>query len=50
MTIDGRLKVDVKQRRPVLRIINQDGESYYLDEAGRPMPLSDTVIVRAARS
>jgi cell division protein FtsQ len=41
MTIDGTLKVDVKQRRPVIRIFNANGESYYLDEDGKPMPLSD---------
>lgn len=41
MGIDGKVEVDVKQRRPVIRIMNADGESYYLDEAGKPMPLSD---------
>lgn len=39
--INGELKVEVKQRKPVLRVINADGESYYLDDAGKPMPLSD---------
>jgi cell division protein FtsQ len=46
MSIDGKLSVDVKQRRPVIRIINADGESYYLDEEGRPMPLSDKFSAR----
>jgi cell division protein FtsQ len=41
MTIDGRLKVEVKQRKPLLRIINTSGDSYYLDEEGKLMPLSD---------
>lgn len=39
--VDGTMKVEVKQRKPILRIFNADGESYYLDEAGKPMPLSD---------
>ena len=41
MTIDGGLKVDVKQRNPIIRIINADGDSYYLDDEGKLMPLSD---------
>ena len=41
MTIDGEVKVEVKQRKPVIRVINMDGESYYLDSEGKLMPLSD---------
>jgi cell division protein FtsQ len=41
MSIDGVVKIDVKQRRPVIRIINSDGDSYYLDDEGTLMPLSD---------
>ncbi|MCW3083649.1 MAG: hypothetical protein JWP12_1015 [Bacteroidetes bacterium] len=41
MSIDGVVKVDVKQRNPIIRIINADGDSYYLDDDGRLMPLSD---------
>ena len=41
VSIDGVVKVDVKQRRPLIRIINADGESYYLDDEGKLMPLSD---------
>ncbi len=41
ITIDGRLKVEVQQRRPLLRIININGDSYYMDDAGKLMPLSD---------
>ena len=40
MTIDGKVKVDVKQRKPVIRIINTSGESYYIDDEGKLMPLS----------
>jgi cell division protein FtsQ len=41
ITIDGRLKVEVKQRRPLLRVINASGDSYYLDDVGKLMPLSE---------
>ena len=33
-TIDGVVHIDVKQREPVLRVINRFGDSYYLDERG----------------
>lgn len=46
MSIDGVVKVDVKQRNPVLRVINADGDSYYLDDAGKLMPLSDKYTVK----
>ncbi|MDQ3046305.1 MAG: hypothetical protein M3R27_02070 [Bacteroidota bacterium] len=39
--INGKLTVNIKQRKPVIRIINADGDSYYLDEEGTLMPLSD---------
>ncbi len=38
-TIDGRILIDVKQRRPIARIFSKN-ESYYLDENGGLMPLS----------
>jgi len=41
ITIDGRLKVEVKQRKPLIRIFNTKGDSYYLDDEGKLMPLSD---------
>lgn len=41
VTIDGRVKVNVKQRRPIVRIISENGDSYYMDDAGKLMPLSD---------
>jgi cell division protein FtsQ len=41
VTIDGRVKVNVKQRKPIVRIINENGDSYYMDDSGRLMPLSD---------
>ncbi len=40
--VDGRLSIHVSQRTPAIRIINKDGSSYYLDKAGKKMPLSTT--------
>jgi len=37
-TIDGKLTINVKQRRPIVRIFSQN-ESYYMDEVGNLMPL-----------
>lgn len=41
LTIDGILQIDVKQRKPILRVINAFDESFYIDENGKLMPLSD---------
>jgi cell division protein FtsQ len=41
MSINGEVRVSVKQRKPVARVINSDGDSYYIDSEGRLMPLSD---------
>jgi cell division protein FtsQ len=46
MTIDGQVKVEVKQRRPIIRVINADGDSYYIDDEGKLMPLSDKYTAR----
>ena len=40
-TIDGELNIDVRQREPVLRVINKENQSYYIDVNGLFMPLSD---------
>ncbi|MDR0713018.1 MAG: hypothetical protein LBF89_01965 [Bacteroidales bacterium] len=36
-TFDGTVHIDIKQRIPLLRIINRFGESYYIDETGYVM-------------
>ena len=41
ISIDGKLKVNVNQRKPILRIFNLSDESYYMDDKGMLMPLSD---------
>ena len=45
-TIDGKLKIEVKQRNPIVRIINAFNESYYIDADGVLMPLSDKYTAR----
>ncbi len=39
-TIKGELKIDIEQRKPIIRIISKTGQSLYLDEDGVPMPAS----------
>lgn len=41
LTIDGRLRVEIKQRKPLIRVINANGDSYYIDDQGKLMPLSE---------
>lgn len=45
-TIDGKVIVEVKQRQPILRIINKDSTSFYVDDHGKTMPLSDHFTAR----
>jgi len=40
ITIDGYLNINIRQRIPLIRIINANGESYYIDTDGWLMPLS----------
>ena len=44
-TIDGKIKVTVKQRQPIARIFSKEG-SYYIDEQGNLMPLSSKYTAR----
>jgi cell division protein FtsQ len=45
-TPDGELRISVTQRTPVMRVINKDGESYYIDSEGKFMPLDDNYSAR----
>jgi len=36
----GDLSIEITQRRPILRVINYNGESYYIDETGAMMQWS----------
>jgi cell division protein FtsQ len=40
-TVDGKLVVEVKQRTPIVRVINTFNESFYIDDNGVLMPLSE---------
>lgn len=40
-TLNGELRIEVTQRKPVLRVYNQMNESFYVDENGALMPLSE---------
>ena len=39
-SVDGILKVQVTQRKPLFRVFSKAGDSFYIDEEGMPMPLS----------
>lgn len=44
--MSGVLHVSVRQREPVLRVLNADGSSFYIDEQGWTMPLSEAYTAR----
>ncbi|MFP5470080.1 MAG: cell division protein FtsQ/DivIB [Bacteroidia bacterium] len=39
-SLDGSIFIDIKERTPVVRIINHKGLSFYIDNKGKVMPLS----------
>jgi len=44
--MDGVIHTDVKQRMPVLRILNLAGQDFYVDQNGLKVPLSDHFTAR----
>jgi len=38
--MDGVLRIEIKQRQPVLRILNLTGQDFYIDNDGLKMPIS----------
>ncbi|HTF03813.1 MAG TPA: hypothetical protein VK826_07290 [Bacteroidia bacterium] len=42
INVEGKVHVTILQRRPVARLTNMSGESYYFDDQGKLMPWSDT--------
>jgi cell division protein FtsQ len=40
-TIDGFVNIDVWQRNPVMRVVNNDNEHFYVDDKGEFMPVTD---------
>ena len=45
-SIDGEIKIDVKQREPIVRVFLPTGESFYLDKNAKLMPLSENYTAR----
>jgi len=45
-TLDGYLHIDITQRTPILRVINYNYESYYVDSEGYLFPLSEKYTAR----
>ena len=45
-TIDGKLEVSVLQNRPIIRVINKNGQSFYMDEDGFLMATSSKYTAR----
>ncbi len=39
-TIDGKIGIDIHLREPLIRVINQNNESFYIDKNGYMFPLS----------
>ncbi|MCO6481085.1 MAG: hypothetical protein J5I94_30855 [Phaeodactylibacter sp.] len=48
ITADNRIKIGVIQRQPVLRVMDNNGLNYYLDDAGKKMPLSPHFTAKVA--
>lgn len=44
--VNGDVTIEVTQRTPLVRVINMDGESYYIDDKSKLMPLSDKYTAR----
>lgn len=47
-TPNGKLNIEVTQRMPILRIINRNGENYYIDNRGEIMPRDTKCIAHLA--
>jgi len=45
-TINGKIKINVNQRKPIVRILNYNGDSYYIDKKCFVMSLSKNYIAR----
>ncbi|MES2514890.1 MAG: hypothetical protein V4580_12130 [Bacteroidota bacterium] len=44
--VNGDVTMNVTQRTPVVRVMNMDGESYYIDNRSKLMPLNDKYTAR----
>lgn len=41
VNIEKNLVINIQEKRPFLRVFNRQGKSFYLDDEGKPFPLSD---------
>lgn len=46
VTVSGDININIKQRKPVVRIMNTHGESFYIDNKATIMPLADHYTAR----
>lgn len=46
LELTGDIHVELKQRTPIVRVINKNGESYYIDSETKLMPLNDNFTAR----
>ena len=46
VTVTGDVSISIKQRKPIVRIINLKGESFYIDNRATVMPLADHYTAR----
>jgi cell division protein FtsQ len=46
VTVNGDVSINIKQRKPIVRIINMRGESFYMDNRATVMPLADHYTAR----
>jgi cell division protein FtsQ len=44
--MNGEIRINILQRTPVCRVINVDGESYYIDSQSKLMPLNENYSAR----
>lgn len=45
-SLEGKLHIHIRQRTPIVRVFSRNGDSYYLDDTGWLMPLSQTFTSR----
>lgn len=45
-SINGELNIEIEQRNPIIRIINEDNLGFYIDNEGELMPLSQKISLR----
>src|SRR5574344_1420467 len=43
-TLGGKVRIEVTQRIPILHIISENGEDYYVDNIGQPIPTLSSVL------